>query len=264
MAAVYLFRRGDARQRVVALMTISSYAYIVYSIARGTIEEQFFYLVTVPSIICSVAGFALFWRERASNSVALARLAAVGLVGIFAWNAYTYVNVHTTADNGYQRVAAYLDRCAAPGAPIAATTQTAAILFGTNHPTVSWASLNHLRQGNGTLVFVSSKIVAQHYQPVTTAPSTATSSPSPVACTSCPDAASGASRCTTFAGSTHKSHFCDRRARADERPDRYARESGEAAAPQAGPDGRLLGAHGRDRSSAIHARESTSCGTGWR
>jgi 4-amino-4-deoxy-L-arabinose transferase-like glycosyltransferase len=143
-ASVVLARWGDARARVIGVLGISAYALLAYSIAFGTLEEQFFYFLVVPAIVTVPLGWAAAVRLAGRRSSPLvrripgrqvdvgtlldrllrtgARVLPAILVLSLAWSSVVWFQVHLTPDDGYRQLFAYLRREVPDGTTIGTTT----------------------------------------------------------------------------------------------------------------------------------------------
>ena len=63
VAAVWLYRRGTARQRLVAMWGVAALIMLAFQMAQGTLEEQMFYYLVVPSIVTVACSVSLVSRE---------------------------------------------------------------------------------------------------------------------------------------------------------------------------------------------------------
>jgi 4-amino-4-deoxy-L-arabinose transferase-like glycosyltransferase len=95
-AAVWLYRNGSARQRWIATWVFGAFLELAFQITQGTIEEQMFYYLVVPSIVAvaSTAPLVLtrFGTKRL-NAVVVAAIAAIALFDLITW-----VGSHTERD----------------------------------------------------------------------------------------------------------------------------------------------------------------------
>jgi hypothetical protein len=139
---------GDTpARRLLVAWTSNAYAFLGYSIVFGTLEEHFFYYLTVSSILATTVAVALVLREVRAGSahresadaprstrdgrhvrLALQAAAAVFVVALVFWNAYVWITIHTVPDNGYQRVVYYVDELP-KGSRVAVTSSEAQLLI---------------------------------------------------------------------------------------------------------------------------------------
>ena len=66
-----LLALGGTKPRLVATWTACAYALLAYSIAQGTLEEQFFYFLVVPSILATALAATLLFQPLPPESGAL-------------------------------------------------------------------------------------------------------------------------------------------------------------------------------------------------
>jgi hypothetical protein len=144
-AALLLAWKGDARRRLIGVLGVSAYALLAYSIAFGTLEEQFFYFLVLPAIL----GVPLAWAYAvelgrglppavvrrfggfSGDVAALARrgvevgslVLPVALVVSLGWSSFVWLEVRARPDDGYRQVEAYLRAHVRQGASIGVTTE---------------------------------------------------------------------------------------------------------------------------------------------
>lgn len=134
-------------RRLLIAWTTSAYAFLGYSMTLGTLEEHFFYYLVVPSILATAAattvalrkvretdfgkyppggvwGDRARWRARRALEVGT----AVSVAVLALWSAYVWATIHTVPDNGYERVAYYLEELPA-GSRVAVTSGVAEIII---------------------------------------------------------------------------------------------------------------------------------------
>jgi glycosyltransferase involved in cell wall biosynthesis len=134
LATLRLVFRRDPASRLVACWAGSAYALQAYAVVFGTNEEQYFYYVAVLAILAVVmaAKDILSRAPRVDVGASRTRLAVplALLAAYLCLNGHVAADRHTTPDDGYRRMTAYLEANAAPGTPIASTTATDAELLG--------------------------------------------------------------------------------------------------------------------------------------
>lgn len=154
-ACLVLLAFGGRRRRLIGLLGASAYALLAYSIAFGTLEEQFFYYLVLPALVTttiawrmlveervlSLAGFGSLrpslrpirlaldhpfvhrlWSSRGRVEAAFGFVAPVALAVAVAWSALVWVEVHATPDDGYQRLLSYMHRNVPNGTRIGVTS----------------------------------------------------------------------------------------------------------------------------------------------
>ncbi len=144
--------------------------YIAFSIVRGANEEHFYYFVAAPAIIGTTVAAALAVRRDPAMSArprrAFVAVLATGAVLLGVWDVQIWTTVRTKADDGYVRVARYLERQPYTGERrmIAVDGSTAA-MFVLGGPDVvgPWHTRAELREHRVEYVLVSSRLVADGY-----------------------------------------------------------------------------------------------------
>ncbi len=161
--AIYvLLLVGDTRARLLATWTGSAYALLAFSLAHGTLEEQFFYFLVVPSIMGTTAAALLLvqipvdahlvclpaigggsrwlnrtWASKQTRFLALwhrlrrpalVLIAGAGLV-FLGWSGNIWARVHFTPDNGYERLATFFAQQVPDRSRVAVTSTSAAIIL---------------------------------------------------------------------------------------------------------------------------------------
>jgi 4-amino-4-deoxy-L-arabinose transferase-like glycosyltransferase len=123
---------GRSASRLIAIWTASAYALLAYAALFGTLEEQFFYFLVLPSLLATVTGGAVLIQTGLVQGRAQ-RLVFVSLIVLVlflvGWNSKRWIESHFTPDNGYERVLAYLERHVPPESRVAATSETAQFLL---------------------------------------------------------------------------------------------------------------------------------------
>ena len=165
-------------QRLLASWTSGAYAFLTYAVVFGTLEEQYFYYLIVPSILATVVTTALILRKVLANNrtrgmlapthgwLALEAAAAVSVVFLILWNAcvwQTWVVVHTVPDNGYQRLTAYVEELP-PGDRIALTDETQALLMEESGSGGRYEAVGPLLADNVDYVVVNSDLATKGYE----------------------------------------------------------------------------------------------------
>jgi hypothetical protein len=163
LAVVVLSIYGGREHRLLLAWAASAYALLGYCIAFGTLEEQFFYFLIIPSILAIVTGGALLAEFAVARSSEgrwyRGGMAALGLA-FCVWSGDVWFSTHTTPDNGYERVRAHLLQHAPPGTRVAATTEPAVFLLD-GFASGSWGAPRELADNRVEYVIVSTKEMAQ-------------------------------------------------------------------------------------------------------
>jgi 4-amino-4-deoxy-L-arabinose transferase-like glycosyltransferase len=163
IAAVWLYRRGTGRQRLVATWGLAALCMLAFQITQGTIEEQMFYYLVVPSVVtvaCALS-FVSTGRPASPRRVAAALAVAVAVAG---FDVATWVNAHTRNDTAIVRAVAWMQSNAPRDtrvAPLADGIQLLlpdyVLLFNPEAGDVSPAQL----QAAGTQLVVTSSLQAE-------------------------------------------------------------------------------------------------------
>jgi 4-amino-4-deoxy-L-arabinose transferase-like glycosyltransferase len=191
-------------QRLLVSWTSSAYALLAYITFFGTLEDQFFYYLVVPSILATTVTTALVlrkvqtggtsilattvttalvlrkmhgggvgrhpagavWRTRdgwRGWRLALEVVAAVFVVALALFSAYIWAVVHTIPDNGYQRVASYVEQLPG-GSRVAVTSQTAELLIERHVGGRTYTSVEALREDNIDYVVINEELVNEGWE----------------------------------------------------------------------------------------------------
>ena len=133
-ATLYLLLRGDRARRWIAVWSASTYLMAAYTIARGTLEEQLFYYLVVPSGLLTVLMAVQVLRERWRPARLVRPVAAVTLAAFAAFSLLAWARVHTTPDTSYRKLRAYLAEAVPVGARVGTTSSLATFLLDRQHP----------------------------------------------------------------------------------------------------------------------------------
>jgi hypothetical protein len=131
LPTVYFLWRGTPTLRFVALIGVSAYVIIAYQIVLGTLEEQMFYYVDVPAILLLAMGVVHLTRARRRTSRARSlRYAAVAvLAALVVFDAFTWVQIHTTPDDALVTAVTWVDTNVGAGTKIATLADTSQLLL---------------------------------------------------------------------------------------------------------------------------------------
>jgi 4-amino-4-deoxy-L-arabinose transferase-like glycosyltransferase len=156
-AAIALYWRGDARRRLLALWCASSYVLLGYAVGLGTLEEQFFYLLVVPALVTTLVAAhtvsaALAGRKASASALQLAGVALS--VAFFGWALATWVEVHSTRDDGYAQLLSHLRRTSTPDRAVAVTTETSKFLLA-GYDRGEWVTPRAVRANDARYVIIS-------------------------------------------------------------------------------------------------------------
>ena len=164
----------DPARRLLIAWTFSAYALLAYITVFGTLEDQFFYYLVVPSTLATGVTATLVLRETPVGAALRApgnrrawlffRAAAVGLVGfVIIWNAHLWFVVHTIPDNGYQRVEAFVDELP-ESSRIAVTSQTAELLMQEHADGPAYTTVKGLRTDGVDYVIINEELVTEGWE----------------------------------------------------------------------------------------------------
>ncbi|HTY96866.1 MAG TPA: glycosyltransferase family 39 protein [Solirubrobacteraceae bacterium] len=95
-AGVWLYRNGSARQRWIAMWVFGAFLELAFQIAQGTIEEQMFYYLVVPSIVAVASTAPLLLARFGTKPLRVLAVAVV--VAIAGFDLITWVGSHTGRD----------------------------------------------------------------------------------------------------------------------------------------------------------------------
>lgn len=152
--------------RVLALWALGAYASIGYSLLFGTLEEQFFYFVIVPAeLVVAVVGWVLAGRTDRAGRL-LVRLGPVAAVIYLAWCVSAWVPIHTTPDNGFERLLASMRAQVPAGSKVSVTTDTAEFLMD-GYDSGSWVTVEQLREQRVRYLLLSTRQIEEGYSDAT-------------------------------------------------------------------------------------------------
>ncbi len=167
VAVVYLLLQTDGAARALAVWTLCAYALQAYSVKFGTNEEQYYYYVVAPALVADVTAAAQVLRSRSLPEAwhRWATVAAsVALVLFLGWAGYRWVDRHTTLDNGFQRLLAYMQEHVPQGSRIAATNLPAnALLLNQGYQDDYLGTLQQVEQRRDQFAIVSSTLISEGY-----------------------------------------------------------------------------------------------------
>jgi hypothetical protein len=166
VACVVLARSRSRPHQLLAAWAASGFVFLGYCAVFGTIEEQMFYYLVLPAIVVTVvAGEYLLRTTRGSSRHRPAATAIALVAAIFiAATAVPYARVHTTTDDGYVQLVAYLDAHVPSRATIVVSPATATANFVLDRFSAeTWTTVAQLVQYHAQYVVVSTKAVTQGY-----------------------------------------------------------------------------------------------------
>lgn len=157
-------RQAWAQDRLLGIWCAGGSALIVFVVLfHGTVEEQMFYYLLIPSVIAIAATApraARYLARRSGPKLACVPLAVV-LVLMTAGGAAWY-QVHTTPDDGYQRTTQWLAMNVAKGTTLSVTDEISQFMF-LDYNTGRWVTVPELIQHHVRYVVISSKEVDAGY-----------------------------------------------------------------------------------------------------
>lgn len=95
-AAIYVVRRGNPGQRLMALWAGGAFLLLGFQVVQGTLEEQMFYWLVVPSLATFCVAAAMLWPRAVAAPVRLA--VAGGMAALLVFGAVTWVSVRGRDD----------------------------------------------------------------------------------------------------------------------------------------------------------------------
>ncbi len=165
LAIWVLLMAGGEQRRLVAVWAGSAYVLLAYSVGFGTLEEQFFYYLVIPSIVAIAVASKTYYQTRANTFQHRQRIVLAGtwLTLVFVlWSGTVWWRIHTTPDNGFQRLETYLQQNVSGGSRIAVTTQTGQFVT-TGYVTGIWVTPAELRQHHARYAIVSTSEIDKGY-----------------------------------------------------------------------------------------------------
>ncbi|MGH9078934.1 MAG: phospholipid carrier-dependent glycosyltransferase [Acidimicrobiales bacterium] len=150
---------GRRATALVALWTLSAAGYLAYATVFGTIEEQMYYILLLPSIISVCvwwAGWsavrATWWRSVATLAVATA----------LCFNAGAWSSIHFGHDDEYRRLVAW-DEVHVPLSSVVATTDGTSQFLLPRGIIGQWSTLAELKRHHVDYVVLATLLVDQGY-----------------------------------------------------------------------------------------------------
>lgn len=157
-------RSRDQIGVLVALWGIVASSYLSFETLFGSIEEQMFYIMVLPT----TAALAIWLgRRRAYATRGGRRLLAGLLIVTLAYNGAVWGGVHTRSDNGYQSFIRWQSAHIPRGSTISTVEGSAQFLLeGLRIGT--WSSMAELRAHRVDYVLLSTSLTKQGYAPAST------------------------------------------------------------------------------------------------
>ncbi len=165
----HLWRRRGARTDACLLLCfwqLSASLFLAYSKLFGTLEEQMFYFLLVPSVttVC-VAGALLIHAPGAARwvrpTLVKPSLAATTLI-VYAFSLTSWYDTRTATADGYASVVDYVEREIPAGTTVAVTEDVGQFLL----PKVrlgAWTKPDDFRRQGVDYVLISTQLIAQGY-----------------------------------------------------------------------------------------------------
>jgi hypothetical protein len=118
-ALFVLLRSKDPRHRLLALFHGCAGLTLAYAVTVGTLEEQALYLLVVPNIMALSVALSLLLKNRRRPVIA-GTCAVIFVAPLLAFGSVASLKDRLTADDGYQRLRAYMAQHVPAGATITA------------------------------------------------------------------------------------------------------------------------------------------------
>ncbi|HEY0389487.1 MAG TPA: phospholipid carrier-dependent glycosyltransferase [Gaiellales bacterium] len=118
--AVILLRQPWVQQRLAGLWGLCAVVLVAFLVLKGTLEEQFFYYLLVPSIICfTLAGTRVVRSEWLRRRMGWTVAGACAVLVVFgAFDLVAYGLVRTRQDVGWRDMVAHVRSTLPPGTPV--------------------------------------------------------------------------------------------------------------------------------------------------
>ena len=158
---------ADRRLLLIVVWQLSASAYLAYATVFGTIEEQMYYMLFVPSVVTACVAISL--SSLVEGRIPRRALVALVVV-VLAFDGGVWTLVHTRKDEGYQRLVAWSQTQLPQGSVVSATEGTAQFLL--RGITIGdWSDLAQLQAHHVDYVVLSTTLVQQGYGSATPPPS---------------------------------------------------------------------------------------------
>ena len=150
---------GRRASALVGLWTLSAAAYLAYATVLGTIEEQMYYILLLPSIV----SICVWWAGWSAVRTKRWRTAAIAaLVAALCFNGGVWASIHFGHDDEYGRLMAWESVHVPTSAVVATTDGTSQFLLP--HGIIGqWNSIAKLRRHHVDYVVLSTLLVDQGY-----------------------------------------------------------------------------------------------------
>jgi 4-amino-4-deoxy-L-arabinose transferase-like glycosyltransferase len=158
-AIPFLLRSTVVRERIIGFVTLGGFALLSYQIAIGTLEEQMFYYLVVPSLL-AVASTQRLMSTRLDRR--RRRMFGVATALVLAGSSLVWWQIHTEPDDGVRQTVRWVEQTAQPGDVVAPLVDTSQLLV-TGHRLVVDGRFSVLRRERVRWVLTSSLQVEQGY-----------------------------------------------------------------------------------------------------
>jgi hypothetical protein len=108
--AIILMRQPWVQQRLAGLWAMCAVVLVAFLVAKGTLEEQFFYYLLIPSIVCfTLAGLRVARSDWLRRRFAWGPAVACAVIAVFAmFDLVAYGVVRTRHDAAWSRMVAHV------------------------------------------------------------------------------------------------------------------------------------------------------------
>jgi 4-amino-4-deoxy-L-arabinose transferase-like glycosyltransferase len=157
LARLREIRRGTAEHGVIVLVAIQlcASAYLVYGVFIGTLEEQMFYFMAVPSLACVALALPLLMRRR----VVVLRVAVVALTGLWLLaSAGSWTSLRSGSDDTYLAYERWAERNLPEDAKVAVTEEIAQFVQRDAH-VGEWATPQAIKAENARYALISTRLI---------------------------------------------------------------------------------------------------------
>jgi hypothetical protein len=155
--------RAERVRVLIAVWTISGFAYLAYATLFGTIEEQMYYICLLPAIASVAAAVPSSVKKSPRGKRRwFPRAVAVAAVALLAFDVANWVQIHTGRSTAYSQLVAW-DRTQLPPDSVIATTDGISQFLLKNAVIGQWHTLAALRKHHVDYVVVSPQLAAQGY-----------------------------------------------------------------------------------------------------
>ena len=155
-------RRASA---LVALWTVSAAGYLAYATVLGTIEEQMYYILLLPSIV----SICIWWAGCTADRTRRWRtVATLVVVGVLWFNTAVWASIHLGHDDEYRRLISW-EGTHVPVTAVVASTDGSSQFVLPRGIIGQWSTIASLRRNRVDFVVLSTLLVDQGYGAATPA-----------------------------------------------------------------------------------------------